>query len=466
MGTLVLHLIGAFISMALAGERVFIYPGVQHQDEHHVKLAKGMVHHHGTGYREGLVWRANAGQHPEGHISFGPYSGLSENGAHLITFRLMAPHLSNGSLNKVIARIDVYDAKSSTLLASDSLYGRDFAGAGMFQDFLLRFKNWSYEQLEFRVYWTGVETLEHQLTVVTRHELEDNFFTGMYDWDSDDLDLQRQYFVGMDFILDYLIDLPSYQNRLSHIKGLTKLKSALPLQMLETLQDPGDHSAHVRKDPRHVSAQEFDDFYRNSRDKLAGIQPGDNETVRFFKLAALNEALKDVSMIYISDEPTLVGQKQGYKGFTPGQAEQAIRACNKYFPGIPTFIAYFSSHASSPRGLTYRGIEFYDHDYLDRNGLRRNKIYDKINEAGKRLGKAKFIGIPRTFEGTGNCCQAVSDDYISRVSQELLPLFKNDFNFVGYLAFTWRSNGNGRSLEDLPKSLQTYGDFNHKVRYQ
>ena len=101
-------------------------------------------------------------------LTYGPYDPPLQIGAGQVARFRLAIDVASGN-DDAVARLDVYDATSSTVLAQRDVRRRDFIG-GMdkFSDFALPFDttNRSGHLLEYRVYWYGVAQMAHKQTAI------------------------------------------------------------------------------------------------------------------------------------------------------------------------------------------------------------------------------------------------------------------------------------------------------------
>ena len=56
---------------------------------------------------------------------------------------------------QAVVGLDVHDAASGSILASEAVYGSDFTQENVHEDFILSFTNASGTNLEFRIWWHG-----------------------------------------------------------------------------------------------------------------------------------------------------------------------------------------------------------------------------------------------------------------------------------------------------------------------
>lgn len=84
------------------------------------------------------------------YMTWGPYQALSAQ-AHTAHFRLQVGQTS--SATTALAKIDVRENNSGTILASQTIDWNQFTEAGKYQDFTLNFTPPANDPLEFRVYW-------------------------------------------------------------------------------------------------------------------------------------------------------------------------------------------------------------------------------------------------------------------------------------------------------------------------
>ncbi len=123
-----------------------------------VRAASG-ARGHDTGREARGGWCATAGVHPEGFLCDGPYLNDLPAGEYEATWRLLVG--GEPAPDAEVARLDVndYDGRPSCgdcALAERAIRGADFAAAGQWQEFALRFSNpGGGHRIELRTWWPG-----------------------------------------------------------------------------------------------------------------------------------------------------------------------------------------------------------------------------------------------------------------------------------------------------------------------
>lgn len=116
---------------------------------------------HNTGVPEsGLRWKVRQGTDAAGYMQYGPYVKNSGVGLRAAKWRLMIDNVAAD--NAHVATLEVFDATSSTVLASRILKRKMFSVANQLQEFSLAYElpvASAGHALEYRVNWTGTGTL-------------------------------------------------------------------------------------------------------------------------------------------------------------------------------------------------------------------------------------------------------------------------------------------------------------------
>ncbi len=95
---------------------------------------------------------ANVSQDALGYLTYGPYITSLPAGAYQITWRMMIDN--NSADNNTVVTIDVYNATTSTVLATQPITRQQFAAPNVYQNFIMSFNYATAgQQLEFRTYW-------------------------------------------------------------------------------------------------------------------------------------------------------------------------------------------------------------------------------------------------------------------------------------------------------------------------
>jgi hypothetical protein len=111
---------------------------------------------HNIGRAEADGWSANMAQDSAGFLQYGPYTTKVSEGRHVALWNLMIDN--NSANNDAIVRIEAYDAKSNTVLASREITRMDWTATFQYQTFALPFIANSPQTghlFEFRVFWYG-----------------------------------------------------------------------------------------------------------------------------------------------------------------------------------------------------------------------------------------------------------------------------------------------------------------------
>ncbi len=109
---------------------------------------------HNTGQEDSGGWSATPGVDAAGHMAYGPYVTGLDSGDYRVSFSLMIDDLAAADGQAVVG-LDVHDAASGLILASEAVYGSDFTQENVHEDFILSFTNASGTNLEFRIWWHG-----------------------------------------------------------------------------------------------------------------------------------------------------------------------------------------------------------------------------------------------------------------------------------------------------------------------
>lgn len=92
------------------------------------------------------------------YMSYGPYENLPNSKNMIARFKLRVDNNTAGDIQ--IARIEVYDAHTDTLLTHRDVRRHDFNNAWQYQNFDLKFDSTGAEVFEFRVFYYGYSLLD------------------------------------------------------------------------------------------------------------------------------------------------------------------------------------------------------------------------------------------------------------------------------------------------------------------
>ncbi|MDG0810466.1 DUF7402 domain-containing protein [Cohnella rhizosphaerae] len=116
--------------------------------------AEGAEAAHRIGRADGNGWSASWTLDNADHMVYGPYWNNVAAGSHYAVFRMMTDN--NTANDDSVARIEVYDATTSAMLAQKTLTRKQFISTFTYLDFPLPFSSVAGHELEFRVYWLNV----------------------------------------------------------------------------------------------------------------------------------------------------------------------------------------------------------------------------------------------------------------------------------------------------------------------
>jgi hypothetical protein len=110
---------------------------------------------HATGHIDGDGWLCQTGiDAPNLYMIYGPYDSSIPVGVGTAGYKIKIDNNTADNLAQV--RIDVYDATTATVLASQDITRQQFTTAGKYQEFFLTYNNTvAGHSLEFRVFWYG-----------------------------------------------------------------------------------------------------------------------------------------------------------------------------------------------------------------------------------------------------------------------------------------------------------------------
>ncbi|AIE88073.1 hypothetical protein [Fimbriimonas ginsengisoli] len=115
------------------------------------KASTGLFHQVGRADSGG--WSASKSDPANKYLCYGPYEDEAPAGDYGAEFHLMLDNVTAD--NKAIVNLDVYDANSGCVLASQKLTRKQFKKANNYQAFTLAFTAPSKARLEFRTYFLG-----------------------------------------------------------------------------------------------------------------------------------------------------------------------------------------------------------------------------------------------------------------------------------------------------------------------
>jgi hypothetical protein len=129
---------------------------------------------HQVGRRDGDGWSVRVGDPPQQYLQFGPYTTDVAAGKRQATWRLMVD--DNRSNDTRLLTLDVYDAASKRILATQDVTRKMFQAPMKYQEFSLNFEATPGQKLEVRTYWHGGAYVRLDRTTVTKiNQLKDQF---------------------------------------------------------------------------------------------------------------------------------------------------------------------------------------------------------------------------------------------------------------------------------------------------
>jgi hypothetical protein len=116
---------------------------------------EGSLVSHNTGRNDGDGWLCQTGiDAPDQHMIYGPYDTSIPAGVGTAIFKIKIDNNTADNLPQV--RIDVYDATTGTVLATQDITRQQFISGSKYQEFSLDYNNpVAGHAMEFRVYWYG-----------------------------------------------------------------------------------------------------------------------------------------------------------------------------------------------------------------------------------------------------------------------------------------------------------------------
>lgn len=122
--------------------------------------ANGASEGHETGHDAGDGWICRRGVDTPGkHMVYGPYDTSLPTGAHVANFTMKVD--DNTADNSEVCIIDVNDATTDTIIATQTVARQAFTTTNTYQTFNLPFNiPTAGNRMEFRVLWSGASTLE------------------------------------------------------------------------------------------------------------------------------------------------------------------------------------------------------------------------------------------------------------------------------------------------------------------
>jgi len=127
--------------------------------------AEGGSAYHVTGFQTSNGWRATVNCTHDTYLTFGPYATNIPTGNQTARFWLSVDN--NTADNNPIARIEVNDATTGTVLAQQLLTRQQWTQTNIYRPFDLAFNNAvAGHQLEFRVYYVWYSQLDHDKTEI------------------------------------------------------------------------------------------------------------------------------------------------------------------------------------------------------------------------------------------------------------------------------------------------------------
>jgi hypothetical protein len=126
---------------------------------------------HAVGRAEADGWSVATGPDGAGHMIYGPYATDWGGGAAQAVFDMMVDN--NSADNGVVARIDINDYTTNTIIATRDVRRREFRGTFAYQRFTLNapLDGRAGHKLEARVYWTDISYVKVKRVVVNLSNL-------------------------------------------------------------------------------------------------------------------------------------------------------------------------------------------------------------------------------------------------------------------------------------------------------
>ncbi len=132
--------------------------------------AEGGGHGHLTGFATANGWRAVTNCAHDTYLTFGPYATNIPTGNQTARFWLSVDN--NSADNSPIARVEVNNATTGTVLAQRVINRQEWNATNIYRPFDLAFTNATAgQQLEFRVYYVWYSQLDHDKTEILGNTL-------------------------------------------------------------------------------------------------------------------------------------------------------------------------------------------------------------------------------------------------------------------------------------------------------
>lgn len=136
---------GSGLNVGLAEIEVF--------DSQETKVYQAESLSHQIGRADGDGWSASTSQDNAGYLIYGPYANDILSGTRIANFRMMIEN--NTSDDALVARIEVNDATTGTVISQFGITRKMFTATNTYQNFSLPFyTQMPGHSLEFRLYWT------------------------------------------------------------------------------------------------------------------------------------------------------------------------------------------------------------------------------------------------------------------------------------------------------------------------
>jgi hypothetical protein len=116
---------------------------------------------HQKGFLDDEGWAVSVASDQSGYLAYGPYVDTLIPGNRTAHFTLMIDN--NDADNSIVARIEVYNFMTNTILASKNIHRREFISPLTYQDFSLGYELPQPETknvIEFRVLWHGTSFIK------------------------------------------------------------------------------------------------------------------------------------------------------------------------------------------------------------------------------------------------------------------------------------------------------------------
>lgn len=119
---------------------------------------------HQIGRLDGDGWSVNVTDTPNMYLNYGPYTTAVTAGSHTAAFRLQADNVTADNLPLV--RLEVNDATTGTVIASQLLTRQMFSMPYTYKTFNVPFTAAAGHQLEFRTFWLGNSYVKQDRVIV------------------------------------------------------------------------------------------------------------------------------------------------------------------------------------------------------------------------------------------------------------------------------------------------------------